>query len=74
MEGGARPEFYTIQLANEKELMEWKQVIHTQIEYCKQNNLKCGKCVCGMNSMPPKSFKCEIVIISFITEVRIYDG
>ena len=43
MEGGTRPEFYTIQLANQKELMEWKQVIHAQIEHCKQNNLKCGK-------------------------------
>lgn len=46
MEGGARPEFYTIQLANEKELMEWKKVIHAQIEYCRQNDLKCGKCLC----------------------------
>ena len=46
MEGGARPEFYTIQLANEKELVEWKQVIHAQIEHCKQNNLKCGKHLC----------------------------
>lgn len=43
MEGGARPEFYTIQLANERELMEWKQVIHTQIEHCRQHDLKCGK-------------------------------
>ena len=43
MEGGTRPEFYTIQLTNARELMEWKQAIQTQIEYCKQNNLKCGK-------------------------------
>lgn len=71
MEGGARPEFYTIQFSNEKELKEWKQVIQSQIEHCKQNNLKCGEYLCVVYDCA-QIVTCEIVIMLHIAEVRKY--
>jgi len=43
MEGGKRPEFFTLQWANEKILREWKEALDSQVSYCKEHNLRCGE-------------------------------